>query len=86
MWRLRAYEFAVFVGISEWAYPVAWRGRPSSDVAGFAHPNPIEVAGLYRALGQRRVRAFELDMAALPDLRANRNQRGFNATDPHSGE
>jgi omega-amidase len=82
----RAYEFAVFVGISDWAYPVAWHGRPSSGVAGFADPNPPGVAGLYQALGRRRLRVFDLDMAALRDLRANRNQRGFSATQPHSRE
>jgi len=82
----RAYELAAFVGISDWAYPVAWRGRPSSGVAGFAHPNPADVAGLYRALGRRRVRAFELDMAALRDLRANRDQRGFGVTNRQAGE
>jgi len=82
----RAYEVAAFVGISDWAYPVTWRGRPSSGVAGLADPNPVEVAGLYRALGRRQVRAFELDMAALRDLRANRKQRGFSVTKPHEGE
>lgn len=73
----RAYEFMTFIAISDWAYPVAYRGRASSGVAGFAHPNPAAVTGLFQGVGQSCVRSFELEMAALNDLRANRNERGF---------
>jgi hypothetical protein len=73
----RAYEFATFVAISDWAYPVAYRGRASSGVAGFAHPNPAAVTGLFQGVGRSRVRSFELDMTALDDLRNSRNERGF---------
>jgi len=73
----RAYEFATFVAISDWAYPVAYRGRASSGVAGLAHPNPTAARGLFQGVGRARVRSFELDMTALQDLRASRSERGF---------
>lgn len=73
----RAYEFMTFIAISDWAYPVAYRGRSSSGVAGFAHPNPPTATDLFQAVGRSSVRCFELDMAALNDLRFNRNERGF---------
>lgn len=78
----RAYEFATFVGISDWAYPVAYRGRPSSGVAGFAHPNPAEVAGLFQTVGRARIRSFDLNLGPLQDLRVNRSERGFRASIP----
>jgi predicted amidohydrolase len=73
----RAYEFMTFIAISDWASPVAYRGRASSGVGGLAHPNPAEVTGLFQSLGRSRLRAFELDIGALDDLRVNRDERRF---------
>jgi hypothetical protein len=43
LWRsmaiARAYEFSVYVGISEWAYPCEYHGLRSSSVAGLAACN-----------------------------------------------
>lgn len=76
----RAYEFAAFVAVSDWAHPVRYEAGTSSGVAGFAHPNPSGPDLLHQALGRRRVAAFELDMDAVRQLRANRESRGFDLT------
>jgi predicted amidohydrolase len=76
----RAYEFAAFVAVSDWAHPVRFENGVSSGVAGLAHPNPSCPADLHRALGRRRGAAFDLDMDAVRELRANREGRGFDLT------
>lgn len=74
----RAYEFASFVAISDWAYSASPEGCASSGVAGFAHPNANAPAALYRRLGRRTLSAFELDLASLQELRRDQNGRSFN--------
>lgn len=74
----RAYEFASYVAISDWAYSAAAHGCASSGVAGLAHPNPNQAALLFRAVGARAVRAFELDLASLEELRSDQTGRGFD--------
>jgi predicted amidohydrolase len=76
----RAYEFAAFIGVSDWAHPVDYHGEASSGVAGLAHPNPSKIGELYRELGRHRVRTFDLDVEAQRDLRRNRVRRGFDLT------
>jgi predicted amidohydrolase len=76
----RAYEFAAFVAVSDWAHPVAYETATSSGVAGLAHPNPSSRADLHRTLGRRRAAAFDLDMEAVRELRSNREGRGFDLT------
>lgn len=50
----RAYEFTVFVAVSDWAHPVGFGTGLSSGAAGLAHPNPSSPGGLYRPLARRR--------------------------------
>ena len=76
----KSYESAAFVAVSDWAHPVRFETGTSSGVAGLAHPNPSSPAELHRALGRRRAAAFDLDMGAVLDLRANREGRGFDLT------
>ena len=73
----RAYDFPAFVGVSDWAHPVDFRGSKSSGAAGLAHPNPARSAQLFRPLGSRRAMAFELDLESLRHLRVNRRARGL---------
>lgn len=73
----RAYELGAFIGISDWAHPVAYPHGPSSGVAGFAHPNPRAPAQLYQRLGTREARAFPITRDAQIELRRNRSARGF---------
>jgi predicted amidohydrolase len=74
----RAYEWAAFVAVSDWAHPVPLGADRSSGVAALAHPNPDAPSGLFRALGARQVGAFALDFEAVRDLRADRRKRGFD--------
>lgn len=76
----KAYEFAAFVAVSDWAHPVRFETGTSSGVAALAHPNPSSPAELHNSLGRRRAAAFELDVAAVQELRANREDRGFDLT------
>jgi predicted amidohydrolase len=76
----RAYEFAAFVAVSDWAHPTPFGASVASGAAGLAHPNPARAQDLHRGLGRRRVAAFELDLEAARDLRANRQARGFDLT------
>jgi predicted amidohydrolase len=74
----RAYEFASFVAISDWACSASLHGCASSGVAGFAHPNANAPSALYRPLGRRTLRAFELDLMSLEELRRDQIGRSFN--------
>jgi len=81
LWRhlavARAYEFGVYVGVSDWAHvPNAGRPMPSG-VAGFADPTSVDPPRLFEALGADRVRMFTLDFDALSTFRADRLARGF---------
>jgi predicted amidohydrolase len=73
----RAYEFGVYVGISDWAYAPAASGRlPPSGVSGFADPTTADPAALFHPL-TAPARIFELDFDALGAFRRDRQGRGF---------
>jgi len=73
----RAYEFGVYVGISDWAYAVTPGTLPPSGVAGFADPTPSSESELFVPLGDGGVRSFDLDLDLLAAFRADRRARGF---------
>jgi predicted amidohydrolase len=82
LWRhlavARAYEFGVYVGVSDWAHtlgplPV---GLPASGVGGFADPTQVDPAALYLPISGA-VQTYELDFAALDAFRGDRYGRGF---------
>jgi predicted amidohydrolase len=82
LWRhlavARAYEFGVYVGISDWANvpgPLPF-GLPASGVGGFADPTQIDPAALYLPISGA-VQTYELDFAALDAFRQDRYARGF---------
>jgi hypothetical protein len=85
----RAYEFGVYVGISDWAHPCDYHGLKSSSVAGFADPRPQSHDGFFSPLGIQPVVGYELELARLRWLREHRSSRAFlsdeNLTRSRSG-
>ena len=75
----RAYEFSAFIGVSDWAHPIAWDGLASSGVAGFADPNPTLDRAHFHPAAPTGITVVELDFERLDDLRQNRTARGFEA-------
>lgn len=73
----RAFEQAAYIAVSDWAYPVGKEIRPSSGVAGLAHPDPARTRDLLRSLGKSELRVFEIDPAAGRLLREDQKSRGF---------
>jgi predicted amidohydrolase len=81
LWRhlavARAYEFGVYVGISDWAYQPAPAGLlPASGVGGFADPTVLDEAAFFAPI-THGVRVYELDFAKLQAFRHDRASRGF---------
>lgn len=81
LWRhlaiARAYEFAAFVGISDWAHPSRLQKWSTSGVGGLADPSGVDPDGFFTPIGERGVHICELDFAALDHFRADRSARGF---------
>jgi predicted amidohydrolase len=73
----RAYEFGVFVGVSDWAYAKSPGSLPPSGVSGLADPTTIDEQRLFTPLDSNHVRSFDLDLDALEAFRADRRARGF---------
>lgn len=81
LWRhlavARAYEFGVYVGVSDWAHvPVPGMLAPSG-VAGFADPTTVIDSELFTPLADRAFQCFELDRDKLSSFRGDRLARGF---------
>lgn len=74
----RAFEQAAYIAVSDWAYPVGIEVRPSSGVAGLAHPDPERTSDLLRPLGRSETRIFEIDPDAGRLLREDQKSRGFD--------
>src|SRR5262249_6409354 len=72
----RAYEFATYVGVSDWAYPCAYDGLRSCGVAGLADPHP-DGTGFFTPVGDAVFRSYQLHFDRLDQLRENRRTRGF---------
>jgi predicted amidohydrolase len=81
LWRsmaiARAYEFSVYVGISDWAYPCDYHGLRSSSVAGLADPRPRGSNGFFTRIGDRSLVAHAIDLPRLRELRQYRNEHAF---------
>lgn len=81
LWRhlavARAYEFGVYVGVSDWAHHRVPGMLAPSGVSGFADPTTVIDHELFTPLGARAVQSFELDHAKLQAFRADRLGRGF---------
>ncbi|MBM4363003.1 MAG: carbon-nitrogen hydrolase family protein [Deltaproteobacteria bacterium] len=80
LWRhlavTRAYELAVYVGVSDWAHVPTGGRVTASGVAGLADPTETDPEALYRPVGGA-VRVYDLDLGALGRLREDRRARGF---------
>ena len=72
----RAYEFATYVGVSDWAYPCVYDGLCSCGVSGLADPRP-DGTGFFTPVGDAVFRSYQLDFDRLDQLRENRRTRGF---------
>jgi predicted amidohydrolase len=79
LWRhtavTRAYEYAVYVGISDWSGNSRLPSLRTSGVSGFADPTVVEPELLFRPVS--RAALVELDFEALDAFRADRRARGF---------
>lgn len=79
LWRhtsvARAYEYAVYVGISDWSADSELPSLRTSGVSGFADPTVSDPASLFRAVP--RATLVELDFEALEAFRSDRRARGF---------
>jgi predicted amidohydrolase len=71
----RAYEYAVYVGISDWSANSRLPSLGTSGVSGFADPTQMEQNGLFQSVA--RASLVELDFAALDACRSDRRARGF---------
>jgi predicted amidohydrolase len=81
LWRhmavSRAYEFATFVGISDWGAASEYEGHRSSAVAGWASPCAIPPEPFFRPLSRKRLSVHSLRFDDLDKLTADRRRRGF---------
>ena len=80
LWRhlavARAYEFGVFVGVSDWAYAPNPNGLPASGVGGFADPSVVDPDALFVPI-DADYRVYDLDFERLQTFRRDRVVRGF---------
>ena len=90
LWRSmavsRAYEFGVYVGISDWAYPCDYHGLKSSSVAGLADPRPQNHGGFFSKVGRRSILAHTLDLNRLRELREHRATHAFLSDETLTGK
>ena len=81
LWRhlavSRAYEYGVYVGISDWAHDSKLPVLAAAGVAGFADPTVTDPEQLFRPLGGSRLMVHELDFDRLEAFRRDRRSRGF---------
>ena len=80
----RAYEFGVYVGISDWAYPSDYYGLKSSSVAGLADPRPHSHNGFFLSLGQRRIEHYPINVERVRELRQYRLTHAFLSDKRHA--
>jgi len=79
LWRhtavARAYEYGVFVGISDWAHDSTLPEQHTSGVAGFADPTPSDPTQLFQPVANAAL--VDLDFSRLDAFRGDRRARGF---------
>jgi predicted amidohydrolase len=86
LWRhlavARAYEFGVYVGVSDWAYaPEPGRAVAPSGVAGFANATTIHASEFFTPV-DGALQIHTLDFEALDAFRGDRRSRGFFWKEP----
>ena len=73
----RAYEFGMYVGISDWSAASQLPKYRTCGVGGFADPTQTEPDLFYQPISEEGFSAFEIDMDALHAFRDDRKMRGF---------
>lgn len=71
----RAYEYAAYVGVSDWAHPCEFDGLSAAGVTGLANPRPS--GDCYHIAQSKKFSVYELDFTRLDAFRQNRAVRGF---------
>lgn len=89
LWRSmaisRAYEFGVYVGVSDWAYPCQYHGLRSSSVAGLADLRPRNQNGFFSNMGRQSIAGYAIDVARLRELREHRTAHAFLSDETFTG-
>lgn len=79
LWRhtavARAFEYGIFVGISDWSEDSDLFGERVSGVSGFADPTQIDAERLFREVDTTAL--IDLDFGRLDAFREDRRGRGF---------
>jgi predicted amidohydrolase len=89
LWRhmaiARAYEYAAYVGVSDWAHPCQFDGLSAAGVSGIANPRP-DGDCFFSPNQDAELCVHELNFARLDAFRKNRAVRGFlwNPASPDS--
>jgi predicted amidohydrolase len=73
----RAYEFGVYVGISDWGEDSSLPTHRTCGVGGFANPTLVKPGEFFQPISQEGISMFTLDFNALDQFRADRRMRGF---------
>lgn len=73
----RAYEFGVFVGISDWGENSSFPTNRTCGVGGFADPTSLNPQMFFQPVSAEGISIFDLDFHALEEFRADRRMRGF---------
>jgi predicted amidohydrolase len=81
LWRhlaiSRAYEFGVYVGISDWAADSELPRLRASGVGGYADSATTDADRFFRPTGDARIQVVNVDFDALAAFRRDREDRGF---------
>jgi len=81
LWRhlavARAYEYGLYVGISDWAHASVLPQLSASSVGGFADPTTTDPDGLFQPIDGSGIAIHDLDFDRLEAFREDRRQRGF---------
>jgi predicted amidohydrolase len=73
----RAYEFGVFVGISDWGFPSSLPRHITSGVGGFADTTGVDPDAFYHSTSEAGIQVVKPDLDALAHFRRDRGDRGF---------
>lgn len=81
LWRnfaiQRAFEFGVYIGISDWNTDSVLPEYRTCGVGGFADPTATARKKLFTGIDNKNVAFFDLDFDALEHFRDDRRMRGF---------
>ncbi len=81
LWRhlaiTRAYEFGVYVGISDWHENSSLPKYRTCGVGGFADPTLLKPEKFFQPITDEGVSIFNIDFEKLDAFRADRRMRGF---------